>query len=578
MATREPVNLPSSGADQARRGLVSLNRLDYTLQPDLSVCVNRSYKKHFFQQQSYSPQQRAICILNSGAEYVDPQNSYLQFQVNNTSTGVTTGGVDFTLGVGSAVNFIRRIVITSRSGDELERIERVNQLSPLIERFDKSEHWIRTVGAAAGFSCSDRYVEAGPLHERPYYDNTAQHRAVPFQDVMYQGPDPAGTVQPSLGYAKALGPTSATSLDSDIRSNVTPLALAAFEVAETNLVPMGGCNRPGIVKRGSNNYFVIPLSCISGLFRSTDRLLPSMLCSGMRIEIEFESAHVAGTARIDHLVAEAAGATIAKHHQVPTTGISWTIEKPEIVLDQYQLTDSIQRVMNEEAAMRGLEVVYKTWFNSNQSITTSEATMEIRKAVSRALCLIAKTRDNEYGGVLDACVDNFSSRDWETKEWQVRIGSLYFPQQPTKGHGNNQQSTVTEAYMQTLHGFGKLKTPSAAPSVSLADFRGFNQLCKLINGAVDPTNTSATTFVNRRHGLGCFVTDLERSNVQRLTGIPINNSRVAELRLTFDTDNIAASYADSYPRTLLDSSRTVDAWLCYVRLLRVFLQNVEVEE
>lgn len=482
MAQRKPVNLPTSDADSSRRGLVSLNRLDYTLQPDLSVAVSRSYKKHFFQTSSYAPGQRAICILNSGAEYVDPQNSYLQFYVRLGST------IQTHFGVGSAVNLIRRIVLTSRSGDEIERLERINLLSPLIERFEKSDPWIRTVGGVSGFSNG----EAPGLNQ------------------------PLSSVITDLNGIN-IPPTVAV-----------PWAGASLSYENNR----GGQNIPRVLNPTQagpvlyDNFFQIPLSSLLGLFRSTDRLLPSMLCSGMRIEIEWE-----------------AGAIAMMNSTGATTDIQYTIQQPEILLDQYMLTDSIQRVLNEESAIRGLEVVFTTWFNTLQTVnTSSELNMEIRKAVSRAICLISKCTTAE--GTNDGSKDSMASLPWDCKEWQVRIGSLYFPQQPVKSMtastAANGDGCVYESFYQALHGFGKLKTPSSPPSVSLYDFK--------------------------TGGLGCVCVDLERSNVQKLTGIPINNSRVAELHQTFT--QAGGAYA----------TRVVQSWLGYVRLLRVFLQNVEIEE
>jgi hypothetical protein len=60
-------------------------------------------------------------------------------------------------------------------------------------------------------------------------------------------------------------------------------------------------------------------------------------------------------------------------------------------------------------------------------------------------------------------------------------------------------------------------------------------------------------------------TDLERSSVQNLTGIPINNSRVVELML-------------STRNGMLNTDLELQTFLFYVRLVRVFLNNVEVEE
>lgn len=449
--SRDESGSTTSQADVARRGLVSINKLDYTLQPDLSVCVSRSGKKHFFQQSTYAPGSRAILIVNSGAEYVDPQNSYLSFTVVN---GTTAGGgtASVYLGAGSGVNFIRRIILTTRSGDEIERVEGLNQLAPLLDRYLYSKDWLATHGSLMGYGTTD--------------------------------------IRNAENTSASIGP-------------------------------------------GASRCFVIPLSAISGLFRTFDRLLPSMLMSGLRFEIEWaplnQPVFTIGT----------------------TPVIGWTIASPELMLDQYQLTDSIQRVLNESAAMNGLEIVFSTFYNHSTSTAAGGTSLniELRKAVSRALGLLTKIRRSTD----KADADNMVSFPFNLSSYQVRIGSLYFPQQPIKTMVTNSDQAEVETYFHTLQGLGKIKTTSAPTGVTLAEFKG--TVSQPIERAVDPTEGS----------MAAIYTDLERSSVQNLTGIPINNSRVAEVRI--ESKN-----------ALFLTDATVETYLHYVRLLRVFLQNTEVEE
>lgn len=415
----------SNQGDVARKGLVSLNKLDYVLQPDLSVCVSRSYKKHFFQQKEYLPGQRAICILNSGAEYTDPQNSYLSFTVHNEGSGPAIR-LEKT---GSAINLIQKVILTSRSGDEIERVENVHQLAPVLDRYQYGDNWLKTVGKVIG------------------YDN---------------------------------------------------LSANGVTIAD-----------------GSKKTFVIPLGCITGLFRSFDRLLPSMLMSGLRIEIEFNPA-------------------IAAFSRANAGVVAYKILEPEITLDQYQLTDAIMRVLNEEAAMRGLEVVFTSYYNHIYDLKSADkANIEVRKAVSRALGVVTKL--NQKIGT-DATKDYIESENFNLAAYQIRLGSLYFPQQPIKSLGGV-NGALEECYVHTMRGFGKLKTPNAPPEVTPATYQSH---------------------------LGAMYTDLERSTVQRLSGVPVNNSRVAEVML-----NLTGT---------LTNTTEANIWLHYVRLLRVFIQNVEIEE
>lgn len=440
-------------ADVARRGLVSLNRLDYVLQPDLSVCVSRTMKRHFFQQSIYTPGQRAIVILNSGAEYIDLQNSYLRFNVKNeTSTSFSYGEH------GSAINHISRILLTTRSGDEIERIDEVGQLMSCLDRNMMSKDWIDTHGQMIGYR---------------------------------------GAYTPSQTLGEAVAGTA-------------------------------------------TRTFVIPLSCLTGFFKSFDRLAPSMLMSGLRIEIEFESGSNAVRSATDTVLP------------------NWSIQQPEIVLDSYMLTDSIQRVMNEEAAMRGLELVFSSWYHHQSSVkdvqagtTSTSVNIEVRKAVSRALGVLTKIRPggkdvDKYGQ------DYFGSNIFDTAStfsYQLRLGSLYFPHQPIQGSKGGVYGGLYEIYHHTQRGFGKLKTPSAPTSIAPSKY--------ILNNTADA-----------KSGYDAVIyTDLERSNTQRLTGVPVNNSRVVEVQLNADFTKPAGF-----------SSLVVDTYLHYVRLARVFLQNTEIEE
>lgn len=455
----------SNATDVARKGLVSLNNLDYVLQPDLSVATSRTMKRHFFQQRDYKPGNDAICILNSGAEYIDPQHTYLTFEVENKAADYST----IALGCGSAVNFIQRVVLTSRSGDEIERVEDVNKLSASLTRYIRDESWMNTVGSAMGFGKE--------------YDAFAEVSAVP---------DGTGTEYKQ-------------------DSSTDGVLIAA----------------------GDTRRFIIPLSELYGFYK-INKLAPSMLMSGLRHEIHFANVNDVGY-------------NIATINTATATDLNWEIKNISIMADSYQLTDSIQRVLNEEAAINGLEIPFMSFYHHHVDRAAEsgliDVNVELRKAVSRASGVLLR---NGIGALNSGpCTDPFLCKPETSYEThQLRVGSLYFPQQPT--------DNIVETYYHTLRGLGKLKTPSAPGSVSLANFRKHH----------------AITF-----------TDLERSTTQKLSGIPVNNSRVAEIRGKHDF-----SLANQPLKKVLVvagipvASWRTDVYIHYVRLLRVFLQNVEVEE
>lgn len=80
-------SMSDAGSSSRRQGMLAVNDLTYLLEPDLSVAVNVTHKNHFFQSNSYTNSQRAVCILNSGADYIDTRDSYLQFDMSTVNEG-----------------------------------------------------------------------------------------------------------------------------------------------------------------------------------------------------------------------------------------------------------------------------------------------------------------------------------------------------------------------------------------------------------------------------------------------------------------------------------------------------------
>ena len=120
MASSE--NTPTGGNSNVN-GLLTINRLNYTLPNGLSVCISRTGTNQFFQAKTYSPSQNMICILNAGASYINPERSYLRLDFKNTSVD----SVSF--GQGSACNLFDRLLVSGRGGSVLERIDNLNGLA-----------------------------------------------------------------------------------------------------------------------------------------------------------------------------------------------------------------------------------------------------------------------------------------------------------------------------------------------------------------------------------------------------------------------------------------------------------------
>ena len=253
--------------------------------------------------------------------------------------------------------------------------------------------------------------------------------------------------------------------------------------------------------------FCIPLSKLCGLC-NTSVLIPSMLAGGLRFDIKLADFSKA-----------------LKNTLGTTTG--YTLTNVNMMLDSYQLADSIQKRLMAEASATGLEFFYETWDRTKHNISGSnKANITVRKAVSRALSAFAKTRVI----VDDATELKRDSQASETNKvsgmfW--RLGSLNFP--------NQRLTSLEEQYFYAQYAMGKLQHPHKNNSVSLTDFIGDE---------------------------GIVAVSLERSSVLSLSGLPVNNSRTLQVELDYSTS----------------ANRDIDIYMRYLQLARVFPNNVLIKE
>ena len=315
----------SSGDLSKRQGLITVNDLVYVLEPDLSVATNKTHKVQYFQNNEYNSGSNAICILNSGADYIDTRRSWLQFDVqctgttpdttfltpNDPLTAVVLGKTSLYLGAtGSACNFINQVTISTRSGDVLCQLFDYNLLQNIMLPLTYDKQWFDTVG----------------------------------QTMMYGG-----------------------GLDT---STLT-----------------------------TRNRMCIPMYILAPLF-GYGRLMPAMLMSGLRIEIQWANSQQAfQSIRTGQYIATAAGidgeckTTTQLNDKSPTWKTvkegfvaAYTVHDAQLVMSSVQLSDSIQRSLNELSATNGLEIVYPDYERTSTAVGTGrELNIEVRKSCSRAL-------------------------------------------------------------------------------------------------------------------------------------------------------------------------------------------------
>lgn len=283
------------------------------------------------------------------------------------------------------------------------------------------------------------------------------------------------------------------------------------------LSPAGGTSYPITV--------CIPMRDISGVFRGPGKgvLMPSQLVSGLKVQIELESVARA-------LFISIGGLTVGGEAWDGISGLSYSVGDIAIVTDNSILADSVLRQLNQVSANSGLEYYYSTFDtrNQNQPQGSNFLSMESRKAVSRALT--ALTVIQKDSSTTDSTTyDSFRCEDYDVASYQSRIGSLWFPNQPVNSY--------QEAFINTIWSYDRWDSDNSTQGIAIGDYKD--------------------------GGYGALGVTFERSTVLDLSGVPLNNSRTLTQNIEFASSNDA---------------REVTQYMKYVRLARVFLNNVVLRE
>ncbi len=466
-AVSDSVQRGQGDAGRQMEGLQRANDLVYRLPPSLSVVTKRQQVRQFFDKDSYGDTSGTMtCRLNTGDLYVDGRRSYLTFEVIAT-------GASATFGVGSALNVIREIRLTTESGVEIERITNVNLMARFRDNWMNDEGWFESVGTVAGYTPRYKY-------DRVYATGMKLGNDDPID---------AGSAQVILRKQKA---------------------------ADLNNVK-------------NKRHFVIPLSCIAGLFNQS-KLLPGLgLCSGLKVDITLESFAIA-------LVG--AGAT------------GYSISRPAIVLDTYQLSDGVLKMLNQQSATSSLEYAFDTWDTSQKAESTTALSIESKKAVSRANMAFAVSR---LDAKLAVAEDSMAAEQFlvETQQWQ--LACLFLPNNavqsfiPDAGYYD-----VAEQYQNALYAWGKFADHTVPTNARYNEFTGVTQ----VQTTADPPSAPSN------EGKGCMACVLERSSVLQGSGLPLSGSRILQLRATYFTA----------------TPRTIHLFTNYTKLVRVFLDRAIVKE
>jgi hypothetical protein len=271
----------------------------------------------------------------------------------------------------------------------------------------------------------------------------------------------------------------------------------------------------------NDNLFpvLIPLSMLCPFFRPLKKqLLPPQLASGLQIQIVFESVNTS--------FVNAANATDPL--------LDYDVVDASFLLDTVDLSDETQKALNMESADNGLEWVSPRIFTTQTSLPSGQGqvSVQMRKAVSQGTMVYSILQTS--ADITNGLVDSFRSRPFYLgNTWQYRVGSLFYPQQPVI-ESTNPLSVYPNSYFEALYAFDKPRHAYSQGSVNMRQFE-------------ENSNVFASTF--------------SKDDNLLLSGIEINNSRVAEFNLT--TESAAVD-------------RRLTSFLEYIQVVKAFSDNTAV--
>lgn len=132
--------------DKLAESLLQVNKLLYKMPPNLGITNRRNHRTDYFQQAEYKNGETMVLDSQVGTDFVDPKNSYLKFKFTPNQS------CDFASG--SAANVINRVLVRTRTGKEICRVENANLLTKYCQLYDCPKDWVDTIGAAQGYGAT----------------------------------------------------------------------------------------------------------------------------------------------------------------------------------------------------------------------------------------------------------------------------------------------------------------------------------------------------------------------------------------------------------------------------------------
>jgi len=505
------------------RSLLEVNNLGFRMTPGMSVATSRVTREWSALRAEYKEGDILTFAISSGAAYVDPDNSYITFDMEITTTGANVGntyhffwGSD-TEGRQNALNLFRDMRYTHSSGYEVDRITRGFAPWKYIQNaYTKDREWHETVGSLMrGYQTSGR-------------------------GTIWWGSDGSGGAWPRAFPEYTPGPTDADKVFAAANANFdagVTIPGAKVTINNPTMRPFAKPDAIGtIVVRVS-----IPLSCISGVW-DTDQLSPSFLMAGSRLELTLQSHQ-----QVFQVRGGVGGLA-------PVRGnYSYLLRNPKIVLETITFTDAVLRSISMTSANVGLEIPFIAMHQTTAPILNDDMSVQVNRALSRANLIIARVYPNTAQDDSDRCCQLDSVASYfvapTAQGWQVKLGAEFMPSAPI--------NDPLALYHATQTAFGNWKA-DRRNTVRMIDFVGSGSMAPAAGVGISGFCPYAT--------LGCMGMTLEKSSTLAQSGSPISAAR--DLSIVFGGSELGF-FTDPLWNRL-----SVDIFVPYVTLATVYLDSV----
>lgn len=602
------------GGGISNSSMITVNNLTYVMEPDLTVAVNATYKKHFFANQIGEPSRSNICILNSGADYIDFRRSYLSFDFalktgNNSDYLVYDGAalptvnsaqkavngldaVSVGFGDGSSLNLIQRIVVNSRSGDEICRVDNVAYISHMLTNYCYGQEWKDSIGSVIGMS--DRPF----LWEDVHVASQVRRR---FHIPMY-------LLAGFFNYEKLMPSMLCSGLR--IQIDFTPIKEAlvmsrdslainptlSYEITNLHI------DAKSIQLTDSTQRLLNEMSASMGLdlvYTDINTTMSNLPSSGGDFHVEVRQAcsrALRAWARIrdDNASSSFLRDSYAADHWL-VTAYQWRLGSlyfPQQPVKAYN-TDTLNKAIV-------YDVPAVNWIDPAEfSVTTKKDILEklsgnpelsnVGEAHLHALEMFGK-----LGGKNADSTVSFDKFVKGTIPLYSHAGGLFYAINNTPAGTSTDYEAKIEVGMtdaeKGLYAKTQFYDRTAADFSSHINKAGwFNSIPNITrNSYLQATQnyrvTGTTDYGNYYGNHSIIPCNLERSTLFNLSGVPINNSRILGLDLNVKPRVFGYIYSRGekfltkmYPPTNMFSHKC-DVFLQYIKLARVFMNNVEIEQ